>query len=149
MDQSKWWESKMLQFVAIEIWITRGQDVVNNNVSLWNKVLQYRDLKFSTLIYSITENVFYWKTYVRNHSLKYRCSKSGKMTTFEMKSDQFTRRKIQGFGSGNFAECLKMLQKFKVRENSKFWREKWSIYKKENSRFRTGNFEKWPKIASK
>ena len=33
------------------------------------------------------------------------------MASFEEKSDQFTRRKIQGFGSGNFAECLKMLQK--------------------------------------
>ena len=37
-------------------------------------------------------------------------SKSRIMASFEKKSDQFTRRKIQGFGSENFAECFKMLQ---------------------------------------
>jgi hypothetical protein len=47
-------------------------------------------------------------------------SKSGKMASLEEKSDQFARRKIQGFGSGNFAECLEMLQKFKIRENDQF-----------------------------
>jgi len=38
-------------------------------------------------------------------------SKSRKMRSLEEKSDQFTRRKIQGFGSGNFAGCLRMLQR--------------------------------------
>ena len=55
-------------------------------------------------------------------------SKSRKMASLEEKSDKFTRRKIQGFVSMNFAECLKMLQKFKIRENGQFRREKLSIY---------------------
>ena len=46
------------------------------------------------------------------------------MNSFEKKTDKFTRRKIQGFGSGNFAECLEMLQKFKIRENDQFRKEK-------------------------
>ena len=32
------------------------------------------------------------------------------MASLQEKSDQFARRKIQGFGSGNFAECLKILK---------------------------------------
>ena len=38
-------------------------------------------------------------------------SKSGKIEILSTKSDQFTRRKIRGFGSGNFAECFKIASK--------------------------------------
>ena len=34
------------------------------------------------------------------------------MATFEWKNDEFTGKKIRGFGSGNFAECFKIASKY-------------------------------------
>ena len=38
--------------------------------------------------------------------------KSGKIEPLSTENDQCTRRKIRGFGSGNLAECFKILQNF-------------------------------------
>ena len=48
-------------------------------------------------------------------------SKSGKIEPLSTENNQFTRRKIRGCGSGNLAECLKILQNpsksFKILQN--------------------------------
>ena len=46
------------------------------------------------------------------------------MNSFEKKIDKFTRRKIQGFGSGNSAGCMKMLQ-----NASKLLQNAWKLFK--------------------
>ena len=48
-------------------------------------------------------------------------SKSGKIEPLSTENDQFTRRRIRGFGSGNLAECFKILENrsksFKILQN--------------------------------